>query len=99
VVDLGHKIAPVPLVEAVGIPVIMDRCHQNLAKNALEPEREARFGSSPGPTGSGRAQLPGRDRGDLRHVQGPWGRAGWTLDAGLAAAFGWTQRASVLLPK
>ena len=27
----------------LGIPVIMDRCHQNRAKNALEPEWEARF--------------------------------------------------------
>ena len=26
-----------------GIPVIMDRCHQNRARNALEPEWEARF--------------------------------------------------------
>jgi hypothetical protein len=27
----------------VTVPVIMDRCHQNRAKNALEPEWEARF--------------------------------------------------------
>src|ERR1022692_2939937 len=26
-----------------GIPVILDRCHQNRVKNALEPEWEARF--------------------------------------------------------
>jgi RNA-directed DNA polymerase len=27
----------------LGIPVIMDRCHQNRVKNALEPDWEARF--------------------------------------------------------
>ena len=27
----------------LGIPVLMDRCHQNRVKNALEPEWEARF--------------------------------------------------------
>src|SRR6266567_4395011 len=27
----------------LGIPVILDRCHQNRVKNALEPEWEARF--------------------------------------------------------
>jgi RNA-directed DNA polymerase len=27
----------------LGIPVLMDRCHQTRAKNALEPEWEARF--------------------------------------------------------
>src|SRR2546423_8518096 len=27
----------------LGIPVIMDRCHQHRVKNALEPEWEARF--------------------------------------------------------
>jgi RNA-directed DNA polymerase len=27
----------------LGIPVLVDRCHQNRVKNALEPEWEARF--------------------------------------------------------
>ena len=48
----------------LGIPVIMDRCHQARVRNALEPEWEARFeprvyGFRPGP------QLPGRDRGPV----------------------------------
>ena len=35
----GNKTKLRPL----GIPVIMDRCHQARARNALEPEWEARF--------------------------------------------------------
>jgi N-terminal domain of reverse transcriptase len=38
----------------LGIPVILDRCHQARVVNALEPEWE-RPGSSRSPTGSGRA--------------------------------------------
>jgi RNA-directed DNA polymerase len=30
-------------LRALGIPVLMDRCHQGRVRNALEPEWEARF--------------------------------------------------------
>ena len=47
----------------LGIPVLMDRCHQARVKNALEPEWEARF-EARSPTGSGRGAAartrPGR---------------------------------------
>ena len=46
----------------LGIPVMMDRCHQARAKNALEPEWEARFGAHVLRVPAG-AQLPGRGRG------------------------------------
>ena len=55
----------------LGIPVLMDRCHQQRVRNALEPEWEAR--SEPNRTGSGRgaaamtrsrrSSLPARARG------------------------------------
>jgi RNA-directed DNA polymerase len=70
----------------LGIPVIMDRCHQARVRNALEPEWEARF--EPKSYGF----RPGRgchdaiesifatlSRRDSRRV--------WILDADLAAAF------------
>ena len=44
----------------LGIPVIMDRCHQARVRQALEPEWEARFeAQSYGPAGP---RLPRRDR-------------------------------------
>jgi len=70
-----------------GIPVIMDRCHQNRAKNALGPEWEARF--EPRSYGF----RPGRGCHDAiaaicNVCKGPRAQRTWALDAGLAAAFG-----------
>jgi RNA-directed DNA polymerase len=70
----------------LGIPVIMDRCHQNRAKNALEPGWEARF--EPRSYGF----RPGRSCQDaVRAIhtscKGPRARRVWALDADLAAAF------------
>ena len=75
----GSKLRP------LGIPVIMDRCHQNRAKNALEPEWEARF--EPRSYGF----RPGRSCQDAIEAiydtcKGNATRV-WTLDADLAAAF------------
>ena len=69
----------------LGIPVIMDRCHQARVKNALEPEWEARFeprsyGFRPGRCCQDAAEaLYGVLRGRARRV--------WILDADLTAAF------------
>src|SRR5258706_11898877 len=70
----------------LGIPVIMDRCHQNRAKNALEPEWEARF--EPRSYGF----RPGRGCHDAigavyATCKGPRAKRVWALDADLAAAF------------
>jgi RNA-directed DNA polymerase len=70
----------------LGIPVIMDRCHQNRAKNALEPEWEARF--EPRSYGF----RPGRSCQDAIEAiydtcKGRGAARVWTLDADLAAAF------------
>ena len=70
----------------LGIPVIMDRCHQNRVKNALEPEWEARF--EPRSYGF----RPGRGCHDAiaaiyNTCKGPRARRVWALDADLAAAF------------
>jgi RNA-directed DNA polymerase len=73
-------------LRGLGIPVIMDRCHQNRAKNALEPEWEARFeprsyGFRPGRSCQDAIEAiydTCKDRGVTRV---------WTLDADLAAAF------------
>src|SRR5712672_2367195 len=70
----------------LGIPVIMDRCHQNRVKNALEPEWEARFeprsyGFRPG-RGCHDAIVAihtSASRQDARRL--------WVLDADLEAAF------------
>jgi RNA-directed DNA polymerase len=69
----------------LGIPVIVDRCHQARVRNALEPEWEARF--EPKSYGF----RPGRSCADaigalhvtLRGVN----RRVWVLDADLSAAF------------
>jgi RNA-directed DNA polymerase len=76
----GSKLRP------LGIPVIMDRCHQNRAKNALEPEWEARF--EPRSYGF----RPGRSCQDAIEAiydtcKGATATRLWTLDADLAAAF------------
>jgi RNA-directed DNA polymerase len=69
----------------LGIPVIMDRCHQARVRNALEPEWEARFeprsyGFRPGRScADAIGALYCTLRGQARRV--------WILDADLSAAF------------
>src|SRR5712692_1204752 len=69
----------------LGIPVLIDRCHQARVKNALEPEWEARF--EPRSYGF----RPGRgchDAIESLFSTLRWkGKRVWILDAGLAAAF------------
>jgi RNA-directed DNA polymerase len=70
----------------LGIPVIMDRCHQQRVRNALEPEWEARF--EPRSYGF----RPGRGCHDAIEAvhevcKGPMAKRTWALDADLAAAF------------
>jgi RNA-directed DNA polymerase len=70
----------------LGIPVIMDRCHQARVRNALEPEWEARF--EPRSYGF----RPGRGCHDAiaaiyNACKGPMARRVWALDADLASAF------------
>jgi RNA-directed DNA polymerase len=70
----------------LGIPVLIDRCHQARVKNALEPEWEARF--EPRSYGF----RPGRSCHDAiaaicNVCAGPLAQRVWALDADLAAAF------------
>jgi RNA-directed DNA polymerase len=70
----------------LGIPVLMDRCHQERVRHALEPEWEARF--EPRSYGF----RPGRGCHDAiaaiyNVCKGPMARYVWALDADLAAAF------------
>jgi RNA-directed DNA polymerase len=70
----------------LGIPVILDRCHQARVRNALEPEWEARF--EPKSYGF----RPGRSCQDAigaiyTTCKGPMAKRVWALDADLAAAF------------
>jgi RNA-directed DNA polymerase len=70
----------------LGIPVVMDRCHQQRVRHALEPEWEARF--EPRSYGF----RPGRSCHDaiaaiFTTCAGPLARRVWALDADLAAAF------------
>lgn len=70
----------------LGIPVIVDRCHQARVRNALEPEWEARF--EPKSHGF----RPGRSCHDaigaiFSFCKGPRAKRVWALDADLAAAF------------
>jgi RNA-directed DNA polymerase len=70
----------------LGIPVIMDRCHQARVRNALEPEWEARF--EPRSYGF----RPGRSCADAIEtlfgtLRGPRANRVWVLDADLSAAF------------
>jgi RNA-directed DNA polymerase len=70
----------------LGIPVIMDRCHQARVRNALEPEWEGRF--EPRSYGF----RPGRSCQDAigaiyTTCKGPRAKRVWALDADLAAAF------------
>ena len=69
----------------LGIPVIMDRCHQARVRNALEPECEARF--EPRSYGF----RPGRSCADAIGalyctLRGDTSRRVWILDADLSAA-------------
>src|SRR5450755_1851126 len=69
----------------LGIPVILDRCHQARVRNALEPEWEARFESR------SYGFRPGRGCHDaieslFSTLRGKSARI-WTLDADLAGAF------------
>ena len=70
----------------LGIPVLMDRCHQQRVRHALEPEWEARF--EPRSYGF----RPGRSCQDAiaaiyNVCKGPMAKRVWALDADLAAAF------------
>jgi len=70
----------------LGIPVLMDRCHQQRVRHALEPEWEARF--EPRSYGF----RPGRSCQDAiaaiyNVCKGPTAKRVWALDADLAAAF------------
>jgi RNA-directed DNA polymerase len=70
----------------LGIPVILDRCHQTRVRNALEPEWEARF--EPRSYGF----RPGRSCQDAiaaiyTTCNGRMAKRLWALDADLAAAF------------
>jgi RNA-directed DNA polymerase len=70
----------------LGIPVIMDRCHQARVRNALEPEWEARF--EPRSYGF----RPGRGCHDaiqalFMTLRGRIAKRVWILDADLASAF------------
>ena len=71
----------------LGIPVLMDRCHQQRVRHALEPEWEARF--EPRSCGF----RPGRSCQDAiaaicNACKGPVARRVRALDSDLAAAFG-----------
>jgi RNA-directed DNA polymerase len=79
----------------LGIPVIMDRCHQARVRNALEPEWEARF--EPRSYGF----RPGRSCQDAMQAifvtaRGATCRRQWVLDADLAAAFDQIDHARLL---
>ena len=69
----------------LGIPVMMDRCHQARAKNALEPEWESRFGARV------YGFRPGRSCQDaavaLHTTLSSNAKRLWILDADLSAAF------------
>jgi len=70
----------------LGIPVLMDRCHQGRVRNALEPEWEARFEAR------SYGFRPGRGCADAiaalyTTLKGPQAKRVWILDADLAAAF------------
>jgi RNA-directed DNA polymerase len=70
----------------LGIPVIMDRCHQARVRHALEPEWEARFEAR------SYGFRPGRGCHDAIEAiyavgKGPRSKRVWILDADLAAAF------------
>jgi RNA-directed DNA polymerase len=70
----------------LGIPVLMDRCHQGRVRNALEPEWEARFEAR------SYGFRPGRGCADAigslyLTLKGSRAQRVWILDADLSAAF------------
>ena len=70
----------------LGIPAMMDRCHQARVRNALEPEWEARFEAR------SYGFRPGRSCADaiaalFSTLKGPQAKRVWILDADLSAAF------------
>jgi RNA-directed DNA polymerase len=70
----------------LGIPVVMDRCHQARVRNALEPEWEARFEAR------SYGFRPGRGCADAiaalyNTLKGSQTKRVWILDADLSAAF------------
>ncbi|HEY5879007.1 MAG TPA: reverse transcriptase N-terminal domain-containing protein, partial [Nakamurella sp.] len=70
----------------LGIPVIMDRCHQARVRHALEPEWEARFEAR------SYGFRPGRSCADAigslySTLKGAGAQRVWILDADLSAAF------------
>ena len=74
------------MLRPLGIPVVIDRCHQARVANALEPEWEARFEAR------SYGFRPGRDCHDAIGViyntlNGKNPQRVWVLDADLAAAF------------
>jgi RNA-directed DNA polymerase len=81
-IDKAHGTKRRPL----GIPVLMDRCHQHRVKTALEPEWEARFEAR------SYGFRPGRCCQDAIEAiydtcKGRGARRVWVLDADLASAF------------
>jgi RNA-directed DNA polymerase len=70
----------------LGIPVLMDRCHQARVRNALEPEWEAKFEAR------SYGFRPGRSCADAIGalyitLNGPRAKRVWIVDADLSAAF------------
>jgi RNA-directed DNA polymerase len=70
----------------LGIPAMMDRCHQVRVRNALEPEWEARFEAR------SYGFRPGRSCADAiaalyATLKGPQAKRVWILDADLSGAF------------
>jgi hypothetical protein len=77
----------------ITVPVLMDRCHQQRVRHALEPEREARF--EPRSYGF----RPGRSCQDAiaaicNLCKGPVATRVWALDADLAAGPRWSRPSS-----
>jgi RNA-directed DNA polymerase len=68
----------------LGIPVVMDRCHQARVKNALEPEWEAWFGARVYGFRPGRCC---QDAAMALHTTLNKAKRVWILDADLSAAF------------
>jgi RNA-directed DNA polymerase len=79
----------------LGIPVLMDRCHQGRVRNALEPEWEARFEARSYGFRPGRSC---QDAIEMIHITSAGRRAKrrWVLDADLAAAFNRIDHARLL---
>jgi RNA-directed DNA polymerase len=70
----------------LGIPVLVDRCHQARVRNALEPEWEARFEARSYGFRPGRS-CQGAVSAIFKTCRGSQARRAWALDADLAAAF------------